>query len=188
MKKLKRSRDWDTFLRVPGPSTTNLASMDAGWLSQHGAHWTSPIVIGLLRDEVLPLVRSLERSNSNLMSYFFLVHDYQSGVPVSAMDKASYIHLRLKFEEPTLYVQKSETSAWEMTRPIIDDGESPSGVEDTLFRAGYDRPAQIVLWQQSKWVLDVLEMHKQTADTGQMVLQMRQFLHYFSNMTQMRVA
>jgi hypothetical protein len=181
------SKNWDTFLIIPTPNTTDEASVaDADWLSARGVEPGSPVVLQLLRKQVLPLIRWLE-DRHGLDWYFFLVHDRASGVPTTEKDKNPYIHLRLVFKKPMrslLELLHQRAPRFEMTMPVTD-GDKIAGIDEEILR-GNIHDARRLIGQQSEWVLDLLEAHERDADPLVLVKQVRQFGHYFSNMLQMK--
>lgn len=140
-------------------------------------------MLRLLRDEVVPLIRSLKRLG--LASYHFLIHDRHSGVPVAT--DGSYIHLRLSFKKPQVL---DVGGKFEMTRPVDTTTQATvSGIDGTLL-VGKDPQARMktftrLLELQSEWALALIEAHN-WKDDADMVRQVLQFGHFLSNMLQMQ--
>lgn len=175
---------WDTFLRIPEPATSDVApSVDAEWLSARGINPGAPALLQRLREDVLPLVRRLEKK---LDRWFFLVHDRSSGVPCLPSEDGGYVHLRLSFKRAV--AEPHLPGKWQMTRAITDEGSVIGGVDLKLLQSRDSACIRELLAMQSAWVLRVVEWHRADADEAAMLKQVRQLLHYFSNMTQMRVA
>ncbi|MES2179828.1 MAG: hypothetical protein V4550_18350 [Gemmatimonadota bacterium] len=182
MKKLAASREWVTFLRVPEPSTTDkVPALEPAWCQARGINPAAPVVIRLLRNEVLPLVRYLERKRG-LVGYHFLVHDRQSGVPTTEDDRGAYIHLRLVFKKA---INLKVASNFGMTRPATTGQTEIGGVDLSLIPGGL-KTANQLLNAQSAWVLAFIEAHA-WKDDADMVRQTRQYLHFFANMLQINV-
>lgn len=165
-----KSKVWDTFLLVPDQLRSDKApALDAEWLLARGVGPEATLVLALLRDEVTPLVHNLQQ---HLAWYMFLIHDYSSGVPNKSDDKHSYVHLRLVFKKPCVPVLPDK---WQMTyaRPEAAD---TNGVYPRLI--GY----------QSECMLRIIEHLQDVTEELALIKQMRQILHYFSNMAQMKIA
>lgn len=170
---------WETFLRVePLMLRDEAPPLDDQWMIQRGVDPSSPAVLRHLRDDVEPLVSGLA-----LVDFHFLVHAYPL-VPTTPDDAASYIHLRLEFvpEVNTAKFVAELPSKWLMTRSW-DKGDI-AGVDSKLLNV-YRRWA--ILTEQSEWLLSLVRLHR-GEDLGTLVKHVRQYLHFFANMAQMRVA
>lgn len=200
-----KSCEWATFLRIPPPSTSDkVPALDPAWCAARGVNTGAEVVLRLLRDEVVPLVRQLERKHG-LKSYHFLVHDRQSGVPTTEDDHGAYIHLRLVFKRAIDLYNKVGLSGmssasfpgnvsfvqrypFEMTRPVDSSGQTSIGGIDLNLIVGGEmsmlQRAGRLIELQSEWVLALIEAHRWT-DDADMVRQVLQFGHFMSNMLQM---
>ena len=172
---------WESFLRVSSASTTDVAPVaDEAWLASRGVQAEAPRVLHHLFEDVLPLVRDL---GTKCSWFSFLVHDRGGGVPTSEDDRSVYIHLRL-----TVTLTEGDDlvlpSPWLWTRRAELSREI-AGVDCTAFKGGADAAWEIIGWQ-SEWLLDFIEVH--VGDDMSLIKHMRQFLHFFANMAQMRVA
>lgn len=178
---MKASREWSTFFRIPLPNTTDQAlALDPGWCDAKGVYSGSAVVLRLLKGKVAPLLHNLR--NSGLKSFHFLIHDRQSGVPTTEDDKAAFIHLRLFFKR-AVHLDLT-VLGFEMTAPSGKMTEI-GGLDLSMVSGGVRRAVDLIN-MQSAWVINVLTNHN-WKDDGEMVRQMRQFLHYFANMTQMKL-
>ncbi len=171
---------WETFLKIE-PNPDLAPEMDATWCLSRGIDPDAPVVIKLLRDEVLPLVTRLEKNG--LSWYSFLTHNRDSGVPTTADDKNAYIHLRLDFA----YSAKSPVSLelgplWTMTREV----EQPKEIAGISCDALLIDQAWDLIGEQSQWLLFLIQSH-QSDSIPQLVIHIRQYLHFFANMCQIRV-
>lgn len=179
-----KSRQWSTFLRIPEPNTSDFVPvLDPGWCAARGVNPAAEVVLRLLRDEVLPLIRALEKRHG-LESYHFMIHDRTSGVPTDEKDRSAFIHLRLFFKKLKKDFYLEFSTKFEMTRPTSGaQQESVGGIDSELIDAhSFSR----LLHMQSAWVLALVEAHDWSkSDVGSMVRQCLQFGHYFSNMLQM---
>jgi len=178
---------WETFLPIATWHTADLApAADTAWLLSKGCEATSPALLVQLRDEVLPTVRRL----APYIEWFsFLVHDRASGVPTTEDDKRCYIHLRLKLRtfrqhEVIPAISRFLSDPWKFTRKV-DLSREIAGVDPKVLDV--DR-AWAELGKQSEWLLNFIEACDENADGLQLVRLVRQFLHFWANMTQMRVA
>lgn len=182
---MKPCKSWATFIRIPSPSTSDsVMTLDPTWCAARGIHPGAEVVLRLLRDHVLHMVRYLEEKRG-LVSYHFLVHDRDSGVPTK--EPGAYIHLRLEFKRPVvLHIGNTRTSHFEMTMPLPDAHKQASvgGIDMTMIVGGVPA-ANRLIDLQSQWVLALVEAHHRWSDDGAMVRQVQQFLHFYSNMLQM---
>jgi len=180
---------WETFLPIePYASSKKDAApaCDLAWMMAKGIEAESPALLVQLRDEVLPLVKRL---SPYLEWYSFLVHDYASGVPTTADDKRCFIHLRFKMRkfrrrEVVPHVPFMMSKSWVLTRQV-ELSRSIAGVDPKVLDV--DR-AWAELGKQSEWFLNFIECMDKRADGYQLVRHVRQYLHFFANMAQMRVA
>lgn len=176
-------KNWETFLRVQNLTLTDEPpALDEAWMIPRGVDPLSPAVLKHLRDDVAPLVTELLEVGA-LDGYHFLVHAFPL-VPTTAEDTAPYIHLRLEFaEDENAEELLSELPAgWRFSR-CWEKGEI-AGVDGNTLDVGsrWD-----LLQRQSEWLLDLVLSHKDV-DLGTLVKHTRQYLHFFANMTQMKVA
>ncbi len=180
---------WETFLPIVAyePSKKDAApACDMAWMMAKGIEAESPALLVQLRDEVLSLVKRLA---PYIEWYSFLVHDYASGVPTTLDDKRCFIHLRFKMRkfrrrEVIPYVPFMMEKCWLMTREV-ELSRSIAGVDASVLDV--DR-AWAELGKQSAWFLSFIECLDKNADGYQLVRHVRQYLHFFANMAQMRVA
>lgn len=165
-----RSAVYNTYLPV-GASIKSDKPPDAdiAWLTSRGIAEEALTVLGLVRRVVLPLVRDLERRKI-LKSYSFLVHDRTSGVPCPAEDVSSYIHLRLVVTQVDV-------------KKFLPKGL----IYTTRVRPSKDEArAHEVIDAQAAWYLRLIEREKNLSDVDLLGV-VRQNLHYFANMAQMRI-
>jgi hypothetical protein len=186
-KRVPPPKIWETFLPIATWHTADLApAADTAWLLSKGCEAESPALLVQLRDEVLPTVRKLGRY---IEWFSFLVHDRASGVPTTEDDKRCYIHLRLKLRkfqrrEIIPSIPRFLSDPWQFTRKV-DLSREIAGVDPKVLDV--DR-AWAELGEQSAWLLNFIEACDAHADGLQLVRIVRQHLHFFANMTQMRVA
>lgn len=174
---------WETFLPVPSSILADAVPVaDPAWLTSRGVEPESPSILLCVRDRVLPLVRKLE-SHHVLTWYSFLIHDRSSGVPTADDDRGLYIHLRLCVPDLNVNLAAVLPPEWVMTRRT-PPSEVIAGIEPAVLDAAQ---AWRLIGQQSVWLLALLESMP-SADGFELVKHVRQFLHLFANMAQMRVA
>ena len=179
MRKLDFKYAWESFWPLPSPLQADQApELDAGWLAARGIDPGAPLVLGCLRDEVLPLVRRLE-GDGTLAWYAFLIHGYASGVPTPPDDPRSFVHLRLvvKKRAPLRLPER-----WLFTRraPLLKE---IAGISASALVTKDIDAAWWLIGAQSAWVLSFIEQHKD-ADMLDLIRHAKQFLHFFVNMTQ----
>lgn len=173
--RVRASKVWNVFLPIgTALKTDTVAGADTHWLASHGIEGDAFLVLRRVRDDVLPLVRTLEQKR-RLASFSFLVHDRTSGVPTTPEDPTAYLHLRLTFTVlQTLRAVRARLPApWVFHTPV-----KPSSDEAKAHR---------LLDPQSAWYLSLIEAHRHLPDR-ELLQTVRQFLHYFANMAQMRIS
>lgn len=184
----------ETFLPLASVNASDLApDADAAWLMSKGIDPAAPALVRQLRDEVLPLIRRLEK-NQGLEWYSFLVHAYPL-VPTLAADTRAFIHLRLSFKSKKqahgclgkYYSIEPLPVEWRFTQAIKMPTEI-AGVDPKVLWNGGIHDAWRIIGEQSAWLLSFIDRHKKTEDVLQLVKHMRQFLHFFANAVQVRVA
>ena len=154
-----------------------MPELDPAWLAARGIDPGAPFVLQCLRDEVLPLVRRLEREGA-LAWYSFLVHGYASGVPTVPDDRRNFVHLRFVARSG---VAPQLPAGWLFTRQQALSTEI-AGIRTSAL-ADVEAVWRLI-GAQSEWVLALIEQHKD-ADVLDLLRNTRQFLHFFVNMTQM---
>jgi len=150
-------RMWETFIRIPAGENP----------------------INMIRSKVGPLVSRL-RDERIIEWYHFLVHDRRSGVPTSKDDASLYFHIRFEFggTDPS----KVLPDYCVMTRKT-GRIESINGIDKSLLKEERIEEAWRVIGEQSEWVMNMLDIHKEHVDIP--LKQIRQFLHYYFNMLQL---
>ncbi len=153
--------------------------IDPLYLASLGIEQAAPIVLRVLQQHVLPVVRNLAPKQ-----FWFLVHSRNSGVPTSETDHIAYLDLTMVFDRAPRF---PSGAPWTMMseqplRVIGTNGALPAGW--THLRA-----AQVheLLHAQAELLLKFVEMHKDLEDRV-MLRHLRQYLHYFANISQMRIS
>jgi hypothetical protein len=169
----------ETFLRIESQLLSDAApEADAGWLQSRGIEPESLEVVRLVRRYVVPLVQPMG------LRYVLLIHGAQSGVPTSTDDPHAYLHLRIFVTPHASKIAKRIKAPWTMTRTTALSNDMAGVSTDAL-------PA-VAAWhrlsEQSRWFVDFIAAHDDSVSDLQVVKHLRQFLHFFANMAQMRVA
>lgn len=176
---------WETFLRVStteAMTSDEVSDADDAYLISKGVESIAPYMMRLIRDEVLPLIRSLQKNN-DLEWFSFLLHSRESGVPTTEDDKGVYIHLRLSFNRPQVKLKLPRD--WVMTRSI-KLSEEIGGVDGKALVGG-TKTMWLLIGAQAALMLDFVEAYKPHTEVLTLIKQTRQFLHYSANMFQMKV-
>jgi hypothetical protein len=160
---------WETFIRIP---RADIAS---------GIH------IETIRKRLAPMIDRLV--NSRIIDWYcFLIHDKTSGVPTNPNDEDAYFHVRLGLQTDSTpdMLLTSLPDYCTMTRPIEAAWVANIlGIDKTLLKNENIAEAWKIIGEQSEWLLKMLNSHKKEANI--FPTQMAQFLHYLSNMTQLRM-
>lgn len=172
MKAPALNRMWETFLYLSD------GAEDGAENSGGEAINPALVILKRLREDVLPLVRRFEREGL-VEWYSFLIHDRAGGVPVPEGDRGVYVHLRFSVTAGVSESAYVFPSQWAMTRPVpMPHFEAVDAVYPTW--------EWRLLGEQSALVLKVIEKNITLDDEGQSQC-LGQFLHHFSNMTQMHL-
>lgn len=175
------SKVWETFLPI---SVAHDVPPDAedGWLISKGIDPIAPAMLRQVRSEVLPYVRRLEQKH-RLKWFSFFLHDRASGVPTMEDDRRLFVHLRLRFPRP---ISLGAAPGWCLNRPCELSPEIAGVDKAMLVDGNIDRAWQLI-GDESALFLKLIEAYKPDVDNLALLKQVRQFLHYFANMSQMRV-
>lgn len=178
---MKSSCVWNAYLPIGSASVSTADKVEevtSDWLAARGCTESALRVLRALRTEVLPVVRSLTRksflSAKEPAQFSILVHDRSSGVPCPPEDHRAYLHLRLAFESKVTdkHVRGLLSKNWCYLTPV-----KPSTAELKVHES---------LDQQCAWYMSLLVANEKLSDLELLQL-IRQHLHYFANMAQMRI-
>jgi hypothetical protein len=174
MQKPNLDRMWETFVKIP---------------SENGQIRFNDI-FDIIRFKISPMIQRL-RDEGIIDWYCFLIHDRNNGVPTSQNDTSPYFHIRIALKEngrPDF--PKSLQDYCVMTRRIDRKWvERISLTTETTFDTSLFKNEGIgevwrIIGEQSEWLLNTLNAYKE--DVAVPHLHIFEFLHYYSNMTQMR--
>jgi len=169
MQKPDLNRMWETFIKM---------SLEDIRLGRY---------INIIRFKIYPMISGL-KDNGMINWYCFLIHDRKSGVPTSEDDNNPYFHIRFVLEKD---VESDEfllslPNYCVMTRKIGGNQvESISGIDKSLLKNEEIEEAWRIIGEQSEWLLNMLNIYKQDVEIP--LQQIGQFLHFYSNMTQLAV-
>jgi hypothetical protein len=166
MQKPNLNQMWETFVKL------SLEDVPTG---KH---------INVIRKRISPLFSRLEKEGV-INWYCFLIHDRNTGVPTSPDDNNLYFHIRFSLVKnvdpndflPSYCVLTRKTQvAWV---------EAITGIDKSLLKNEEIEEAWRILGEQSEWVSKMLEIFKEDRDIP--LSDIGQFLHFFANMTQLRI-
>jgi len=161
---------WDTFVRL---------SWEDIPVGKH---------IARLRHDIAPLISRL-KDQGVIDWYCFLIHDRRSGVPTTENDTNPYFHIRFALREgvdPDNLVG-SLPKYCVMTRQIKHEWvDSILDVDKSLLKNGEIEGAWRIIGEQSELLLNLLSIYREDVEIPPQ--QIAQFLHFYANMTQLRVA
>lgn len=168
-------RMWETFVRIP---------------SENGQVRFKDI-FDIIRFKISPMVQRL-KNDGTIDWYCFLIHGRNNGVPTSQDDNSPYFHIRMTLKgNGKADFPKSLPEYCVMTRKIDRTWvEQISLTKDEVFDVSLFRNEGIeevwrIIGEQSEWLLNTLDAYKENASIPP--LHIAEFLHYYSNMTQMRL-
>jgi hypothetical protein len=142
--------------------------------------------IELLRFKIRPVLVDLERRGI-IKWYCFLIHGKGSGVPTK-LTGSMYIHARLGLCDRVDSDELIRTfpSYFVGTEHVpFSNLNSIAGIDRTLLKEGAIEEAWRIIGEQCEWLLNLLNIYKENASL--FPKQVGQFLHYFSNITQLVV-
>lgn len=165
---------WETFIRIP---------------TENGQIRYS-VLFDIIRFRISPLILHL-KNNGIINWYCFLIHDRNSGVPTTPDDKSAYFHVRMAIKktgefDTTKYIPDYCVMTRRIDRKLVEHiSITPEIIFDTslLKHEGIEEIWRII-GEQSAWLLETLNAYKEDIDIPP--LHITEFLHYYSNMTQLR--
>lgn len=177
-----KSRVWKTYLRIDSTILGDTPPVaDPVWLQARGIEESSPIVIGLIRKHILPL--RLKYGPASLPKMWFLVHNRESGVPCDEKDKGAYLDITLFFHTP---------KALRLPAPFVMThvsslGSACAGWDLDKLKGGIFSVYEM-LNRQAMLVLEFMHAFDPKVDDLTVLKHLRQYLHYLSNISQMRIS
>jgi hypothetical protein len=164
-------RIWETFIKIPSQKTPQ------------GRTISLSILYDIVRFKIYPLTTQLKW-------YCFLVHNRESGVPTTEDDENLYYHIRFELDNEEFLESLPEHCV--MTRKAPYDSVRRISIRrEVFFDTSMLRIEKIeevwrIIGEQSEWFINTLNAFKENQSVPPTLIS--PFLHYFSNMTQMRVA
>ena len=168
MEKPNLDRMWETFIKIgkldftPNKPFLNINEM-----------------FRTIRSKISPMIFRFV-NGGKINWYSFLIHDRKSGVPAKEDDDNLYFHVRVSVltDEELFFPDYCF-----MTRKIKREWVgSISGINTSLLKNEEIEEAWRIIGEQSEWVLNMLDIHKENIDIPRQHI--AQFLHFFRNMTQ----
>lgn len=171
MEKPDLNQMWETFIRIPA--------------EEHRLNFNE--LYDTVRLKIQPMIAYLTK-NKVINWYCFLIHDKNSGVPTTEDDSCPYFHIRfaLKKGMDSPVFQTLLPKYCVLTRKIESGLESISGIDKNIIKNDDISEVWRVIGEQCEWFLHLLNIHKESAPIPPQ--QIAQFLHFFANMTQLRVS
>jgi len=169
--------------------TPHLQSMWETFIKIQDSHDVS-IIFEIIRSKISPLLHELLDKNC-INWYCFLVHDRKSGnIPSPEGDNSFYFHLRLNLVENVNGedFMKMLPDYCVMTRKANEENHSLiSGIDKSLLKSGQIEDAWRIIGEECELIIKIMEIYIDECEPEKMRLQMAQYLHYLSNITQIRL-
>lgn len=138
----------------------------------------------ILREKIFPLLSGLE--NDKIINWYsFLVHDRNHGVPAPENDNNPYFHLRfalIKDVDPKEFIPDYCVFTRKIEVAWIN---AISGLDTYLLKNDEIEEAWRIIGEQSEVIFKMLNIFKE--DINILIQSVFQFLHFFANMTQVKV-
>jgi hypothetical protein len=170
MDKPHLDRIWETYIEIP----IDYQTMSYSTILRN--------IHDTLRLKVHPTLLGLVQNDTKW--YCFLFH----GSRVQG-DQKRYWHIRFEPKEgidDNYKVNALLPDYCKMTeREKVENVRTINGIDESLIKDGKIEEAWRILGEQSKWFIDMLEIHKDVALPSKQVYQ---FLHFFLNMSQLLFA
>ena len=171
MQKPDLNQMWETFIRF---------SVEDVPLGRH---------VDIIREKVYPVISRLKDENI-IYWYCFLIHDRHSGVPTSEDDENPYFHIRFALRRdinPKNFLPDYCVLTRKIEREwVAQISIGKNEVMDTsLFETEEIEEAWRTIGEQSEWLFNMLNIFKKNVTIP--LRYVGQFLHYYANMTQLRV-
>jgi len=160
MEKPDLNRTWETFIKIGLPNETSLGR-----------------IINMIRFKVSPTIEDLKQQKI-IKWYHFLIHDRRSGVPTTEDDDNCYFHIRLTLRKDVdpKDILPNHCVMTDKVHPNLRD------IDRTLLKNEEIEEAWRIIGEQSEWLLNMLNIHKEDVEINKYHKQIAQFLHYYFNM------
>jgi len=164
-------RMWETFIEIPSQRTPQ------------GRTISFSVLYDIVRFKIFPFTTQLKW-------YCFLVHNRKSGVPTTEDDDNLYYHIRFELDNEEFLESLPEYCV--MTRKAPYSGVRRISIGKGVFfdtsTLKIEKIEEVwrIIGEQSEWFMNTLNAFKENQSVPPILIS--QFLHYFANMTQKRVA
>ena len=172
MNKPHLDRVWETYIEIP----IDDQKMSYSTILR--------IIHDTLRQKVRPTISGLVQNDTKW--YCFLFHGSRT-----QGDPKAYWHIRFepkkgiddKDKVNTLLLDFCDKTKTARCKDVGDPMTHINGIDESLIKKGEIEKAWRKLGEQSKWFMDMLEIHKK--DVAITSKQVFQFMHFFLNMSQL---
>lgn len=177
-----KSYVWKAYLPI-GKPRIRASKADIDFFAERGVNAGqlagALAVLRRLRRDVLPLLECFEHRPI----FTWLVHDRRSGVPTRG--NGIFIDLTLYFERE--FDARGPLHWFKFVRPIdLAATEDVGGIDRALFVEGYPTPRSILIGQCA-WYWSLLCAFRPEVPDVEVLKHVGQYLHFFSNMSQLGV-
>jgi len=167
MEKPNLNRMWETFIKIGLPDSVSFGRL-----------------IHMIRFKIHPMIYRL-KDDGIINWHCFLIHDRNSGVPTSRDDNNIYFHIRFTLKKDIDPKDSLPDYCVMTTRIESERVKAISGINKSLLKNEEIEEAWRIIGEQSEWLLNLLNIHKEDVDLPPQ--QIAQFLHFYSNITQLAV-
>ncbi len=165
---------WETFIKIPTENNQIRFS----------------VLFDIVRFKIHPMISSL--TNAGIIEWYcFLIHGKKSGVPTTQDGNEAYFHIRMSLKDEKPDFPKSLPDYCVMTRRIERTWVERISItselmfDTSLFKYEGIEEVWRIIGEQSEWFLKTLNAYKETVEIPP--IHIAEFLHYYSNMSQLRV-
>ena len=170
MEKPDMNRMWETFIKIGLRKETSFGR-----------------IINMIRFNIYPMIEDLKQKKI-INWYHFLIHNRESGVPTTEDDNNLYFHIRFTLNKNIEVKEEKDVNGFLPNYCVLTRKRKPrrieriSGIDKSLLRNEKIEEAWRIIGEQSEWLLNMLDIHKEDVEIDKYPKQIAQFLHYFFNM------
>ena len=173
MQKPDLNQIWETFIKITAEDNRIRYSL----------------LYNSIRSKIHPMISHL-KNNDMINWYCFLMHNRESGVPTTEDDNNPYWHIRFEPKQdmnPKDFLPKYCVMTRKVKFEWVADISIGRGevMDKSLLKNGEIEEVWRIIGEQSEWLLSLLDIYKE--DVKITSKQVSPFLHYYSNMTQLRI-